>query len=67
MKLELYFHLGTTSRRAFKRVSKSFNRPYNYNPRGDLLLRLSRETGLSVEQVYKQLQKERIFYLQQLN
>jgi len=39
---------------------------YIYRPRGDLLQRLERETGLSPDQILKQLRKERIDVLRRL-
>jgi len=42
-----------------KRTKGRFGRPYYYNPRGDLLKRLSEESGLSIEAVYHQLMRER--------
>lgn len=34
-----------------------------YNPKSNLLLRLSKETGLTIDEVYNQLQKERAILL----
>ncbi|MBW4514173.1 MAG: hypothetical protein KME11_03100 [Timaviella obliquedivisa GSE-PSE-MK23-08B] len=52
---DLWTLLGTNTRRAIKRRRSRFGRSYTYNPRGDLLQRLSEETGQSREQVYQQL------------
>ena len=41
------------------RVTKKWGHPYKYKPRGNLLLRLSKETGMTIEQVYIQLMSER--------
>lgn len=57
--LRLYPLLCTRSRRAIKRRKKGFGRPYTYNPRGDLIFRLARETGMTYAAVYDQLMKER--------
>lgn len=57
--IRLWTRLGTCSRRAMLKRKARFGRPYFYQPRGDLLQRLSRETGLSIDDVYQQLQKER--------
>ena len=38
-------------------------RPYSYKPRGNLLVRLSGETGLSLQEVYKKLLEEREFLI----
>lgn len=59
MALELYFMLGTKSRRAITKQTGKFGRNYNYRPRGDLLERLSDQTGKSKEEIYNQLQRER--------
>jgi hypothetical protein len=55
----LYRRLSTRSRRAIVRTNKRYGHPYTYNPRGNLLRRLSRETGMTLEQVYSQLMRER--------
>ncbi|MGG6293800.1 hypothetical protein ACQ4M4_05190 [Leptolyngbya sp. AN02str] len=55
----LYRRLSTCSRRAIARTHKRFGHPYIYRPRGNLLQRLSRETGMTVDQVYRQLLRER--------
>ena len=59
MNLILYPRLCTRSRRAIVRTIKKFGWPYVYRPRGDLLERLSAETGMSREDVYRQLLAER--------
>jgi hypothetical protein len=64
--LILYSRLQTKSRRALLKVRGRFGRPYFYRPRGDLLQRLSRETGLSIEQVYVQLFREREILLRDI-
>jgi len=63
MQLELYFRLGTFSKRAMLKTKARFGRDYVYRPRGDLLKRLSSETGRSIEDVYQQLQREREYLL----
>ncbi len=63
MIFQLYPKLCTCSKRAMNRSTKRYGKPYYYRPRGTLLQRLSEETGLSVEQCYVQLQKERDFLL----
>jgi hypothetical protein len=65
MELILYELLGTRSRRA---IFKTHRRTHAYQrtlyvPRLDLVQRLSRETGLSHEQVYEQMRKERDYLL----
>lgn len=63
MEIRLYHLLGTTSQRAIRRKKGAFGRPYYYRPRGNLLERLARETGLTKDQVYDQLMKERDEFL----
>ena len=55
----LWQKLGTTSRRAMLKVKKKYGQPYIYNPRPRLLVRLSSETGMTVDETYNQLLKER--------
>lgn len=57
--LDLYYRLQTKSRRAIHKTKKRFGRRYQYNPRIDLLKRLSEETGMSVINVRNQLLRER--------
>jgi len=59
MDLVIYPLLGTTSRRAMVREKSRFGRPYIYRPRGNLLDRLSAETGMSKEAVLRQIARER--------
>jgi hypothetical protein len=63
MELLLYERLSTRSRRALLRAKKQFGKTYHYSPRSDLLDRLSQETGMSIEQVYQQLKRERAYLL----
>jgi hypothetical protein len=66
MDLILYPRLGTRSRRALVRRNKrGYKKPdtHVYRPKGTLLLRLARETGMSVDKVASQLQKERAYLL----
>ena len=65
MQLILYPLLGTRSRRGLyktHRLNHAYEKTY-YVPRYDLVQRLSRETGLSPEQVYQQMARERDFLL----
>ena len=67
MDLIFYPRLGTRSRRALLRTNRrGFKKAdeHIYRPKGTLLLRLSRKTGMSVSQVEAQLQKERVYLLQ---
>lgn len=59
MDMIIYPLLGTTSRRAMVRETAKFGQPYTYRPRGNLLERLSLETGMSKESVLRQIQRER--------
>jgi hypothetical protein len=64
MNLILYPKLSTRSKKALIRKSGRWGKPYDYTPRGHLLTRLANETGLTVEQVWIQLQKEREYLTQ---
>ncbi|AFY39886.1 hypothetical protein Lepto7376_3724 [[Leptolyngbya] sp. PCC 7376] len=55
----LWQKLSTCSRRAMLKTKKKYGQPYIYNPRPRLLLRLSRETGMSMDEIYNQLLRER--------
>ena len=66
MELLFWPKLGTRSRRALTRRTRQTHRglkPHSYSPKGTLLQRLARENGMTVEQVYAQLQKERAYLL----
>jgi hypothetical protein len=65
MNLILYSKLGTDSKKALTRKSGRWGKPYNYRPRGHLLERLARETGLTLNQVRSQLEKEREYLISQ--
>ena len=62
MELLLYRRLGTFSRRVLLRHTRQ---PNAYTPRRRLLARLSRETGMTMGQVWVQLEKEREYLLNQ--
>lgn len=55
--------LGTTSKRAMVRAKFRFGRLYTYRPRGTLLDRLSKETGMSKVEVQAQIDRERQYFL----
>jgi AraC-like DNA-binding protein len=61
MELILYRRLGTFSRRVLVRRTQ----PNAYTPRRHLLKRLSRETGMTMGQVWEQLEVERAYLLSQ--
>lgn len=66
MNLIFYPQLGTRSKRALIRRTRQTHkgpRPHTYRPKGTLLNRLSRETGMTTDQVYAQLQKERAYLI----
>jgi hypothetical protein len=67
MNLTLYPKLGTDSKKALLRKNGRWGKPYIYRPRGYLLERLARETGMTINQVRSQLEKERNYLLQQQN
>ena len=62
-KLILYPLLNKRSKTAIKRKRKRFGHPYLYSPRQILLSRLSQETGMTKEEVFDQLMREREFLL----
>jgi len=59
MSIVIYHLLGTTSRKAMVREKSRFGRPYVYRPRGNLLERLSAETGMTKNAVLRQIARER--------
>ncbi len=61
MELLLYPKLKTFSRRALLRRTPA----HTYTPRRHLLKRLSRETGMTIGQVWEQLEREREYLLNQ--
>ena len=68
MNLILYPKLGTRSKRALVRTNRrGFKKAgtHSYSPKGTLLTRLAHETGMTIHQVYAQLQKERAYLLTQ--
>ena|GEM_PF-992365 len=68
MELLFYPKLGTRSRRALTRRFRQTHRGqqrHTYRPKGTLLTRLARESGMTVEQVWAQLGKEREYLLNQ--
>jgi hypothetical protein len=67
MNLTLYPKLSSRSKKALTRKIGRWGKPYYYRPRGHLLKRLARETGMTVSQVQSQLEKERDYLLQQQN
>jgi hypothetical protein len=60
MNLILYPKLGTVSRQVLLRRTRQ---PNAYTPRRHLLARLSRETGMTLGQVWEQLEREREYLL----
>jgi len=65
MNLTLYQKLSTRSKKALVKKKGCWGKPYIYRPRGTLLLRLSRETGLTIDQVRSQLEREREYLIAQ--
>jgi hypothetical protein len=66
MNLTLYPRLSTRSKKALTRKNSYWGKLYIYRPRGNLLERLARETGTTVNQVRSQLEKEREYLLKQI-
>ena len=68
MELIFYPQLGTRSKRALLRRTRQTHKgpqPHTYRPKGTLLVRLARESGMTVGQVWTQLDKEREYLLNQ--
>jgi len=65
MNLTLYPRLSTRSKKALTRKNGYWGKPYVYRPRGCLLERLARETGMTINQVRSQLEKEREYLISQ--
>ncbi len=63
MEIIIYPLLGTTSRRAMVREKSRFGHAYVYKPRGELLVRLSVDTGMSKDAVLRQIQRERQYLI----
>ena len=61
--LLLYHQLSTRSQRAIRKTKGRFGRDYHYSPRGNLLERLAEQNGMTKEEVYHQLVRERQFLL----
>ncbi len=61
MELIIYPRLGTTAKKAIRRVRKKWGHPYNYNPRQILINRLCNELNWTEEQVKRQIAEERKF------
>lgn len=49
---KIYNRLSTRSRRAITKVKKAYGKPYHYSPRGHLLVNLSKEFGISIDDAY---------------
>ena len=67
MKLRIYPKLDRDSRKAMLRLRNKHGRAVDYNPRIDLLQRLSAELDLSVEDVLMELLEEREYLLKNRN
>jgi hypothetical protein len=63
MQLICYPLMSTCSKRAITRIKKKWGHPVTYTPRATLVERLSRELGMTYDQVIDQLFKERDFLL----
>ena len=67
MNLLVYPRLSTCSKRAMLRVGKRYGHYYYYTPRGHLLNRLTRELGMTHDQVIAQIHKERQLLLRHIS
>jgi len=65
MNLTLYPRLSTRSKKALLRKNSYWGKSYVYKPRGHLLERLARETGMTIYQVQSQLEQEREYLIAQ--
>ncbi len=65
MNLTLYPRLGTDSKKALTKKNGRWGKPYVYRPRGHLLERLARETGMTIYQVRSQLEQEQEYLIAQ--
>lgn len=64
MKIKLFPLLSLKSKKVFFKTHERLSqRVYVYNPRYDLLKRLSRKTGMSTEECREQLIKEREYLI----
>jgi hypothetical protein len=63
MVLIAYARMKTCSRRAMKRTTTKFGRPYHYRPRNNLVQRLQTELGMTYEQVLDQIERERQYLI----
>lgn len=59
MEFICYHRLSTRSKRALVRQKKNWGNLYAYNPRGNLLQRLSKELNMPIQEVAAQLHRER--------
>lgn len=68
MELLFYQKLSSESKRAITHSlhqTRKDSRPYFYRPTYKLLIRLARESGMTVGQVWAQLEEEREYLLRQ--
>lgn len=65
MLLRAYPLLCTDSKRAMLRTTGKFGKAYQYSPRGNLLTRIGKQLGLSLDGAYQLLMEEREYLLNQ--
>jgi len=65
MNLTLYPRLSTRSKKALTKKNGRWGKPYVYRPKGHLMERLARETGMTIYQVRSQLEQEREYLIAQ--
>lgn len=63
MDLIIYPRLGKKSQKAMRRKRKAFGNPYFYEPRRNLVYRLSKELNMTMDAVRERIAKERAFLL----
>lgn len=66
MRITIYHLLSTCSKKSFLKTKTRWGHPKQYNPRGDLLERLSRELNISKEEVLERILEERKYMLGQM-
>jgi energy-converting hydrogenase A subunit M len=63
MELIIYPLLARKSQKAMRRTRKKFGHSYFYEPRRNLVYRLSKELNLSLDEVRLRISEERAFIL----
>jgi hypothetical protein len=67
MRTPAYYLLHRKSKSAMLRTKTRWGKAYQYRPRGNLLRRISKTLGISLEEAYDMLIKEREYLLKNNN